>query len=191
MASTLHRDGLAEMAPSDIRNMTRRASIFHGAKLAAEFYGRRPTRFQLHGPEAEPADAKLILFVRHGEGLHNAWRASEQAAGRMPTAKRHNIGQFPDALHDPLLTAKGHADAAHAASIAGQLPKPGLLVTSPLRRTVQTMSTVFAEALEAGVPAIAHELCREAFHAHESLTYFDENRSTTRFDSLVKIHSLE
>ena len=174
------RDGLAELSPGDQRNMTRRASIFHGVKIAAEFGGRRPTRFKhvtgtdqgSHEQKSSGNASKLVYFVRHGEGLHNVWRAREQAAGRTPTAKRHNIGAYPEELHDPLLTAKGHADAVQAAEVARRLPRPDLLVTSPLRRAVQTMSVVFSDALEAGAaPAVAHELCREQFHGADPSIY--------------------
>ena len=178
------RNGLSEMSPSDQQNMRRRAIVFGGVKKAAEYAGLRPTRMTLHTgrslssssswADAVPPGAKLLLLVRHGEGEHNAWRAAEQAAGRTPTAKRHNIGQYPSSLHDPLLTGKGHADAAAAAVTAKSLPQPELLVTSPMRRAVQTLLTVFDEAVSArgdGLVATAHELCREAFHGTDPSIY--------------------
>jgi broad specificity phosphatase PhoE len=113
----------------------------------------------------------VIYLIRHGEGEHNAWRRAEQAAGRKPTAKRHNAGQYPASLHDPLLTTKGLEDATAAAAAARRLPRPELLVTSPMRRAVQTLLTSFDDAVTARVPAIAHELCREAFHGTDPSIY--------------------
>ena len=165
------RNGLAEMPARDQANMTRRSMVFEGVKLASEFAGLRTQRFTLHAPEEAPAGAKRIYFVRHGEGEHNAWRAAEIAEGRTPTAKRHNVGKWPPGLHDPLLTAKGHEDGAAAAVTSAELPMPLLLVTSPMRRAVQTMTLTFGDALAAGVPAIAHELCREAFHGTDPSVY--------------------
>ena len=150
----------------------RRAQIFDSLKAAAHRESSRQTRFTMHSvDDATPPDAKLIFFVRHGEGEHNVWRAAEKAVGRTPTAKRHNVGHFPASLHDPCLTTKGMADAAAAAVAARSLPQPGLLVTSPMRRAVQTLLTTFEDAIGAGVPAIAHELCREAFHGTDPSIY--------------------
>lgn len=163
------RDGFSELPPVDQHRMQRRAIEFVGVKKGAEFAGLRPTRYTLHTDLS--AGAKRLYLVRHGEGFHNAWRATEIAAGRVPTAKRHNAGDYPAELHDPCLTEKGHADAAAAATAAKDLPQPELLVTSPLRRAVQTMLVAFRGAISARVPSIAHELCREAFHGTDPSVY--------------------
>jgi len=86
-------------------------------------------------------------------------------------AKRHNMKEVPGELHDPCLTSRGEQDANDAAVKASNLPSPELLVTSPMRRAVQTMFTAFAPAVDAGVPAVAHELCREAFHGLDPSIY--------------------
>lgn len=166
------RDGLAEMAPDDRARMARRSIIFEGVKKAAEYAGLRQQRFILHNDGAAPADSKVLIIVRHGEGMHNAWRAAEKAAGRTPTAKRHNRGEWPEELHDPLLTERGVQDALTAAAAARQLEEqPTLLVTSPMRRAVQTLMFAFGDASAAGVPIVAHELCREAFHGTDPSVY--------------------
>ena len=150
------RDGFAELSASDQPRMAARAALFRGAKLGAEFAGMRPLRHTLHtDPATAPAGAKRIYLVRHGEGAHNRWRHAEQAAGRTPTAKRHNRNSVPADLHDPELTAGGRADAAAAAERARALPRPELCVTSPMRRTTQTMLVAFADAVAAGVPVVA------------------------------------
>lgn len=167
------RDGFAELPTVDQQRMQRRSAVFDGVKKAAEFFGLRKQRFALHADISSAATLphKVIYLLRHGEGEHNAWRESEFAAGRTPTAKRHNHGQWPASLHDPLLTAKGREDAAAATGAARALPRPSLLVTSPMRRAIQTMEIAFGDALTAGVPAIAHELCREAFHGTDPSVY--------------------
>lgn len=174
MSTPVPRDGVAEMSPDDQRRMTRRAIVFDGVKKAAQYAGLRPERFMLLPSGAAPPPSsrtKRLYLLRHGEGVHNAWRAAEQAAGRTPTAKRHNVGHYPVELHDPCLTEKGLADATAAASAAAFLPRPELLVTSPMRRAIQTLLVAFGDAASAGVPIIAHELCREAFHGTDPSIY--------------------
>eukprot|EP00966_Prymnesium_polylepis_P214865 4976021-Prymnesium_polylepis.1 len=85
------RHGLSELSASDQRNMEQRAVKFNAVKMAEQYAGNRRHRHILHAdPDAAPPGAKRIYLLRHGEGFHNAWRAAEQAAGRTPTAKRHN-----------------------------------------------------------------------------------------------------
>ena len=166
------RDGFAELSPLDQPNMARRAALFSGVKLGAEYAGMRPMRHTLHlDPSTAPPGAKVVYLLRHGEGVHNAWRHAEQVAGRTPTAKRHNQQSVPTGLHDPVLTKQGLADAAAAAELARALPRPQLCVCSPMRRTTQTLLAAFADAVAEGVPVIAHELCREAFHGRDPSLY--------------------
>ena len=167
-----HRDGFAELSAQDQPNMARRAALFQGVKLGAEYAGMRPLRHTLHlDPSTAPPGAKLVYLLRHGEGVHNVWRHAEQAAGRTPTAKRHNQHRVPAGLHDPVLTSQGLADAAAAAELARALPRPQLCVCSPMRRTTQTLLVAFGDAVAAGVPVVAHELCREAFHGRDPSLY--------------------
>ena len=164
------RDGFTELPTIDQERMKTRSAMHHGIKQAVEFAGLRKQRFTLHHTGDKPGDAtqgkspstgtKRIYLLRHGEGEHNAWRAAEFAAGRTPNAKRHNVGAWPAELHDPCLTAKGRADASAAAASARALPRPSLLVTSPMRRAVQTMDIAFSDALAAGVPAVAFPSAR-------------------------------
>eukprot|EP00929_Paragymnodinium_shiwhaense_P005647 TRINITY_DN10789_c0_g1_i1.p1 TRINITY_DN10789_c0_g1~~TRINITY_DN10789_c0_g1_i1.p1 ORF type:complete len:294 (+),score=32.89 TRINITY_DN10789_c0_g1_i1:169-1050(+) len=106
---------------------------------------------------------KRIHLVRHGEGLHNVFRRTAHEAGRVPKAKRGNVEEVSQDLHDPYLTEKGQAEARQARELAKAF-QPQLLVTSPLRRAVQTCLSVFKDAVDSKVPIIAHELCREQFH---------------------------
>ena len=172
-ASSTARDGYAECSPQDKPNWIRMAYEYQGVKKGAEVAGKRHLRFVLHADVATaPANAKVLLLLRHGEAAHNVWRANELAAGRKPHAKRTNRGQVPAELHDPLLTAKGERDAAAAAEAAKALPTPELIVVSPMRRATQTALTVWAHAIEAErVPVIAHELCRECFLGRDPSIY--------------------
>ena len=167
-----NRDGFAELSPLDQPKMARRAALFCGVKLGAEYAGTRPLRHTLHtDPSTAPAGAKIVYLLRHGEGEHNAWRHKEQVAGRTPTAKRYNRQSVPAGLHDPVLTPQGLADAAAAATRARALPPPQLCVCSPMRRTTQTLLAAFGAAVADGVPVVAHELCREAFHGRDPSLY--------------------
>jgi len=170
------RDGYAEAPVKDQKNIDAWAAEFASIKQAAEYFGRRPVRYTVVPDDGQPlpAGAKRLHFVRHGEGYHNVYRAKEFAAGRTPHAKRGNLHEVPAELHDPRLTEKGRAEAAlAAASLRGRrpAPRPELLVTSPLRRAVQTLLLVFEDAVAAGAPALAHELCREAFRGPDPSLY--------------------
>lgn len=178
MADDGRRDGLSEFFEGDRVRLTHWSLQFEGVKQAAEFFGRRKRKFVLL-PEGSAVAGngvvKRVTFIRHGEGVHNAFRNAEKAAGRTPTAKRHNMHEVPAELHDPPLTEKGRDEAARARAAAKRCA-PQLLVTSPLRRAVQTLQIVFADHLAAGVPAVAHELCREQFHGLDPSIY-DSRRS--------------
>lgn len=117
-----------------------------------------------------PAGAKRLHFIRHGEGVHNVYRKAEFDAGRTPTAKRWNIESVPRELWDPELTALGREEAKRAQAEARRC-RPELLVTSPLRRAVQTLLIAYEGAVSAGVPVVAHELCREIFFGQDPSIY--------------------
>lgn len=158
--------------------MSRWAVQFATIKQAAEFFGRRPRRFallldQVHN--GRPAanlrpGAKRIHFIRHGQGHHNVWRDAEHAAGRVPWAKRGNVREVPQELHDPHLTEKGREEAVSAQERARGC-SPELLVTSPMRRAAETLLLAFDGAVKRGVPIIAHELCREQFRGLDPSLY--------------------
>lgn len=154
-------DTLSE--PDRVR-FTSQCSRLEVAKASAEFFGHRPRRFVLltsgEAIDQLPTGAKRIHLIRHGEGYHNVWRNAEFAAGRKPYAKRNNMEQVPSELFDPHLTATGRAEA-QAAHVKAQVFTPQLLVTSPLRRAIETLLIAFDHAVTTGTPCIAHELCRE------------------------------
>jgi len=147
----------------DKTRLRRWADIFPIVKQTSEYLGQRPRRFQLvEGGLSTPIPdgCKRVHFVRHGEGDHNVWRAQEHAKGQAPMAKRWNFSEVPAELLDPHLTEKGRKEAESARGVADQC-QPELLVTSPLRRTVETCLLIFKASVDKGVPVLAHELCRE------------------------------
>eukprot|EP00931_Biecheleriopsis_adriatica_P120288 TRINITY_DN95401_c0_g1_i1.p1 TRINITY_DN95401_c0_g1~~TRINITY_DN95401_c0_g1_i1.p1 ORF type:complete len:284 (-),score=36.02 TRINITY_DN95401_c0_g1_i1:27-878(-) len=149
---------------ADRERFTQQSKRLEVAKSSAEFFGRRPRRFSVmclgEGVTEMPPGAKRIHFIRHGEGEHNVWRAAEFKAGRKPYAKRNNIDEVPPGLFDPRLTEVGRSEAKKAQEKTHILA-PELLVTSPLRRAVETLLLGFEAAVGRGIPCIAHELCRE------------------------------
>eukprot|EP00418_Pyrodinium_bahamense_P006956 CAMPEP_0179024724 /NCGR_PEP_ID=MMETSP0796-20121207/7600_1 /TAXON_ID=73915 /ORGANISM="Pyrodinium bahamense, Strain pbaha01" /LENGTH=348 /DNA_ID=CAMNT_0020720689 /DNA_START=55 /DNA_END=1101 /DNA_ORIENTATION=- len=185
------RDGYAELSSKDRERVDAFAVQFAAVKQAAEFFGRRPRRFsvvpekELRQQQPPLAGAKLLHLVRHGEGFHNVYRSQEFAAGRTPYAKRGNMHEVSPELHDPLLTEKGQAEAAMALAQLRSSPRrasPQLLVTSPMRRAVQTLLVVFEDSVASGVTVLAHELCRETFQGVDPSIY-DSRRDR---DALAK-----
>ncbi|CAK9051384.1 unnamed protein product [Durusdinium trenchii] len=70
-----------------------------------------------------------------------------------------------DAIVDPPLTCLGIQDAKDLWPKAKTL-KPELLVVSPLKRASETIMIGFKEAIQQGVPLMAHDACREQFGVH-------------------------
>ena len=133
-----------------------------GIKDAAETFGlRAPLRFRVSSiaPDAGGND-KRIHLVRHGQGLHNAYMDECIAAGKVPAAKLHESKAHPH-LIDPVLTARGEAEAVAARAQTAELT-PELLVVSPLRRATATCQLAF-ERQWLTTPIVAHPLCREGF----------------------------
>ncbi|CAE8638052.1 unnamed protein product [Polarella glacialis] len=165
--------GFDVLSSQDKERVTLLAAQYGVVKQAAEFYGRRPQRYSLlldDPSQPLPAGAKRINFIRHGEGLHNVFRAAEHTAGRQPRAKRDNMQNVPEGLYDPSLTEAGRQEAM-AARPDAKACQPQLLVTSPVRRAVQTLLLAFEDSVAAGTPIMAHELCREQFQGSDPSIY--------------------
>jgi len=155
---------MEKLSAADRERFTKQSSRLEVAKRTAEFFGHRPKRFAVlsskGGVDDMPLGAKRVHLIRHGEGYHNVWRDSEFVAGRTPYAKRSNMAEVPSELFDPQLTEKGRNEAKAAQAETKNL-SPELLVTSPLRRAVETLLLAFESAVAQGTPCVAHELCRE------------------------------
>lgn len=115
-----------------------------------------------------PEDAKLIHWVRHGQGYHNLLAEVSRQLGASFTdsgdyEKVHKDTFNPylqEAIQDPPLTCLGIADAKALWPLA-KLLNPELLVVSPLKRATQTILIGFREAIARGTAVIAHGGCRE------------------------------
>lgn len=95
---------------------------------------------------------KRVTLIRHGQTEMNVFLATHP----------WNAADFKDPeLVDTRLTAEGEAQARR---IAGRLPPPDLLVSSPLRRALCTAQLVFP--LDNAVPfrRLVHPLCRERLY---------------------------
>ena len=78
---------------------------------------------------------KVMIFIRHGEALHNNFERDYNEMGQSGSAWLD-----PDCPRDPLLTERGYGkalDIARALDVVADL-KPELVLTSPLRRATQT-----------------------------------------------------
>ncbi|RHY12749.1 hypothetical protein DYB37_002417 [Aphanomyces astaci] len=113
--------------------------------------------------EGSTRHVKVIYFIRHAEGEHNAAKV------------RHGAEVWfrdiacTDLYLDALLTAKGEAAATvTAARVEAELDR-GMplqkIIVSPMRRTLQTATSIFRRQL-GHVPFVALELCRETIGMH-------------------------
>jgi len=105
---------------------------------------------------------KTVHFIRHGEGRHNvaqsAWREFKNP-GEPYTIDNDATGRYEDAV----LTPKGESQARE---LVGNVDahQPALIVTSPLRRAVQTALLAFPAPRAQKVLAV--ELCHEIGGKH-------------------------
>eukprot|EP00435_Cladocopium_sp_Y103_P020855 s2199_g5.t1 len=117
--------------------------------------------------------AKLIHWVRHGQGYHNLMAEACQQLGvnfselgTYEEAKKATFHPYVnDAIKDPPLTCLGVDDAKALWPLAKTLT-PELLVVSPLRRATETILIAFKDAVSNGVPVLAHGACREQIGVH-------------------------
>ena len=112
---------------------------------------------------ANRPNTKVLYFLRHAEGEHNA------AKIRLGPEVWFRDVAITNEFLDARLTAKGEAAAASAAARMKYELQMGLplekVILSPLRRTLQTGTTVFATEI-GKVPFVAMELCRETMGVH-------------------------
>jgi broad specificity phosphatase PhoE len=92
---------------------------------------------------------KTVIFVRHGEGLHNV----------LETPNRLQI-------YDPELTEKGVKQAKVIGEKILQRFVPDAVIVSPLERTLHTATVAFEDFVHK-IPFIANELCRETLATKE------------------------
>ncbi|KAG7379086.1 hypothetical protein PHYPSEUDO_009094 [Phytophthora pseudosyringae] len=125
---------------------------------------------QLEKPEAGGASAsrriKVVYFVRHAEGIHNA------AANQFGTERWESELAFQDKYLDADLTPFGVSDAQSKgrASVKAELDKgmPPIerVVVSPLSRAIQTANNFFTKDQVPDAPFVCIESCREILGCH-------------------------
>ena len=120
------------------------------------------------GTTEPPEGAKLIHFIRHGEGFHNVaqreWRADPNWDG---TSEPYTKQTDPDFKYiDAELNEKGMAQATELQQQTEAL-KPELLVVSPMRRATVTGLLAFAPHIERKeLEVLANELVHERAGKH-------------------------
>lgn len=133
---------------------------------------------------------KVVHFIRHGEGFHNKaqreWRQKPDYDGKTDPY------QYPldQALKymDPELTPVGLKQAQDLNSVTRAL-KVEVVITSPLRRAIQTAVHGLEDVLKTGCSFIAEELCHEigGFHTCDkrlNLTELKKQFPTVNFDGV-------
>ena len=121
------------------------------------------------GVEDPPPGAKLVHFIRHGEGFHNVaqreWRTDPNWDGN---SEPYTIDNDPDGRYmDAELNEKGRAQAVALQEQTESALKPALLVLSPMRRATLTGLLAFeAHVARGDMPVIAHELLHERAGRH-------------------------
>jgi hypothetical protein len=106
---------------------------------------------RLAGPPGTAGGGKTVYFVRHGEAIHNVAAKNKTGEGNP---------YLDPALTDAPLTPLGQ-EQARALAPASSALQLDVVLTSPLVRAVETACLGFPAQLEAGVPFLAVELCRE------------------------------
>jgi broad specificity phosphatase PhoE len=130
----------------------------------------RPDHWQ--APVLKP-NAKLIHFIRHGEGMHNRAASESQYKCYCETQAKgcQPCPYINEDLVDPVLTDKGREQAAALQAVT-RFHAPTLVVVSPLTRAIQTACIAYdhllqrSPALQAALPWIAVEAVRERFGNH-------------------------
>jgi len=148
----------------------RSMAIANGKPLNVQLFPAHPS-MHLHPSDEK---SKLVHFVRHAEGLHNA-------------AHRDREEEFwktlfnSDEMWDAPLTKEGEAQCAGLEEvILSEGIDVDLIVVSPLTRTLQTAQLSFGKT-HPKTPAIAHELCRERIAVYTSEGRTDTSVVAQRF----------
>lgn len=94
-----------------------------------------------------------LYLVRHAQGEHNA---TVSCLSRVPHHARHaNLTQRNYTIPDPALTAKGKSQCQELSKSFKHHETIDLVLTSPLRRTIQTAALSFGPTLSRDVQFIA------------------------------------
>ncbi len=134
-------------------------------------------------PVAIPGPGKVVHFIRHGQASHNALAAASGAAAcgckrSSPDGRDTPQASCPynaDAAFDSPLTPTGRDQARALADTCAGLGVQ-LVVSSPLRRTIQTALHAFGDFIDEDLlePVVLHDMLREQHGMHRC----DQRRDT-------------
>lgn len=111
-------------------------------------------------------NAKLVHFIRHGQGKHNVAQKEWYAAGKPGEPYTEDMDPGGAKYGDAELTELGRSQAVALQPSTASL-RPDLLVVSTMRRAIQTGLLAFADQVGAGtLPVLAIELCHEIAGKH-------------------------
>lgn len=122
---------------------------------------------QLDAPVSD--GAKLVHFIRHGEGYHNVaqreWRNDPSWDGKSEPYTKDNDPNWR--YVDAELNDKGRGQAVALQKQTEPMLKPELMVVSPMRRATLTGLLAFEPHVARGeLPCVAHELLHERAGRH-------------------------
>jgi broad specificity phosphatase PhoE len=116
--------------------------------------------------------AKLVHFVRHGQGIHNLYAANCEKQGQRCRCMSHNdhtnCPYTEEWLRDPALTDLGKQQAEalqQQTKLMEQTKAVEVVLVSPMRRTLETAVLAFGGRSNGSAhfePMVACEACREA-----------------------------
>ncbi|KAG2785354.1 hypothetical protein JG687_00009857 [Phytophthora cactorum] len=158
-------------APNPPVNSSETVSLFKRFQLEFPSWDEFQRKIaQLEKPEADttnvPRRVKVVYFVRHAEGIHNA-TANEFGAERWESELA-----FQEKYLDADLTPFGVNDAQSKgpssvkAELERGMPPIERVVVSPLSRAIQTAQNFFTKDQVPDGPFVCIESCREILGCH-------------------------
>lgn len=126
--------GVGSLSFLDELSRRGRTNVWHQEESHANISQEISLKDAVFASKSDAID-KVMIFIRHGEALHNNFERDYNEMVQSGSAWLD-----PDCPRDPLLTKRGYGkalDIARALDVVADL-KPELVLTSPLRRATQT-----------------------------------------------------
>eukprot|EP00937_MAST-01D_sp_MAST-1D-sp2_P007671 g7671.t1 len=133
------------------------------------------------------AGVKVVHFIRHGEGVHNATAAKAKAEGRPcdcesnPNPGERTCPYLAPELLDARLTRVGRCQAAAHQPVTRAMPPalaPELVVVSPMNRATETALLAFPHLWMRGEPAVVDAAARALLEAGTPPARYGEGAGT-------------
>ncbi|GMF53224.1 unnamed protein product [Phytophthora fragariaefolia] len=150
-------DGFFTLLPQTEKSS---ASLFKQFKLTPTSWTEFRQKFE-EETKFSGRNIKMVLLVRHGEGLHN------QAIKKYGSERWYKELVFSDVYRDADLTSHGIQDAKSKgppiikAELERGMPLIERIIVSPISRAIQTAQYFFGKDQIANTPFICMETCRE------------------------------